>query len=76
MNRTKANLALTKTNEKKRLFLLKYEETEWELIQGILYKRESFFFLWSLNKTKGKLALTIWDEKMFPYQNWLKLKRK
>jgi hypothetical protein len=31
--------------KKKRLFLLKYEETRWELIQGVLYKKESFFFL-------------------------------
>jgi hypothetical protein len=45
LNKTKAKLTLTKLDEKKRLFLLKYEETKWELIQGVLYKKESFFFL-------------------------------
>jgi hypothetical protein len=31
--------------KKKRLFSLKCKEIKWELIQGVLYKKESFFFL-------------------------------
>jgi hypothetical protein len=45
LNTTKAKLTLTKIDGKKRLFLFKYEETKRELIQGVLYKKESFFFL-------------------------------
>jgi hypothetical protein len=44
LNKTKAKLTLTKIDDKKRLFLLKYEETKWELTQGVLYNKKRKFF--------------------------------